>query len=313
MGQKLNKAKEIRLGILGMSPGNAHPYSWSSIINGAYDGAEIERVGYPGVTDYLDHYRDELGIPGARVTHVWTQDPDITRSIALSSGIVHQAGHYEEMIGNVDAVIIARDDPDTHRAMAEPFIEAGVPVFIDKPLAANEEDLRYFQEKSEAGSWIMSCSSMRYADEVKEAGKTIKQLGQIQLVTAVGKKDWLKYGVHMLEALFTILDDPQPVSIWSVGEPDQAIMRVEFMDGSLATVHLFQHISSTFQVAVYGDKNFGVYHIRDSYKMFRANMEVFIQGLREGEPLLAFEKTLNIIRTVIGGLDSMRTGKKVLL
>ena len=31
-----------------MSPGNAHPYSWSAIINGTFDGKEIAALGYPG-------------------------------------------------------------------------------------------------------------------------------------------------------------------------------------------------------------------------------------------------------------------------
>ncbi len=119
MATELIKDKEeLRLGIIGMSPGNAHPYSWSSIINGVYDGDEINRIGYPGVTNYLNHYKDDLGISGARVTHVWAQEPEISRSIAMSSGIPHHVDQYCDMIGEVDAVILARDDPDRHREMA---------------------------------------------------------------------------------------------------------------------------------------------------------------------------------------------------
>ena len=64
----------LKLGIVGMSPGNAHPYSWSAIINGRYDATEITKVGYPGVSAYLDANKDTLGMDSARVTHVWTQD-----------------------------------------------------------------------------------------------------------------------------------------------------------------------------------------------------------------------------------------------
>jgi len=305
--------KELRLGIIGMSPGNAHPYSWSSIINGIYDGHEINRIGYPGVTDYLDYYQEDLGIDGAHVTHVWAQDPAISRSIGMSSGIPHQVDHYSDMIGEVDAVILARDDPDRHREMAEPFIEADVPLFIDKPLASSMADLRYFEKAVQEGKWLMSCSSMRYSTEVRTAINEVSQLGHIPLVTAVGKKDWLKYGVHMLEAVFTLMGDPSPVSVWAVGEPDKAIVRIEFANGTLATVHLFQDISSTFQVNLFGEKDYIHCNIKDSYKMFRANLEEFIRGLREGRSLLPFEKTYNIVRTVIVGQESMKTGKKIML
>src|SRR5690606_29979089 len=113
------------------------------------------------------------------------------------------------------------------------------------PLASSLEDLNYFTQAVREGKWLMSCSSMRYSSEIRSALKKVSQLGHIPLVTAVGKKDWLKYGVHMLEAVFTLLDDPIPTSVWAVGEPDKAIVRVEFENGTLATVHLFQDISST--------------------------------------------------------------------
>lgn len=33
----------VHIGILGMSPGNAHPYFWLSIINGSFDAKEIHK------------------------------------------------------------------------------------------------------------------------------------------------------------------------------------------------------------------------------------------------------------------------------
>ena len=100
----------LKIGMIGMSPGNAHPYSWSSIINGQYNGEEINRIGYPGVTDYLNKNRATLGIEGVEVSHVWTQDRTISESIAESSGISVVADQLTDMIGHVDAIILGRDD-----------------------------------------------------------------------------------------------------------------------------------------------------------------------------------------------------------
>ncbi len=55
----------IKIGIIGMSPGNAHPYSWSAIINGCFDGNEISKVGYPAVSHYL-----KAGLSNKRL-HLW--------------------------------------------------------------------------------------------------------------------------------------------------------------------------------------------------------------------------------------------------
>ena len=44
----------IRLGMIGMSPGNGHPYSWSVIVNGRYRTEPIVAGGYPGIVEYLE-------------------------------------------------------------------------------------------------------------------------------------------------------------------------------------------------------------------------------------------------------------------
>ncbi len=75
------------------------------------------------------------------------------------------------MLGNVDAVIIARDDHETHLELARPFLEAGLPVFVDKPLSLDLEALRFFRPYLEAGK-LMSCSGMRYARELDELRAT---------------------------------------------------------------------------------------------------------------------------------------------
>ena len=91
-----------------MSAGNAHPYSWSAIINGVFDGDEITAVGYPAVAAYLKANRDTLGIPSARVTHVWTQDRKISESIAKASSVANIVDKLDDMIGQIDALLLTR-------------------------------------------------------------------------------------------------------------------------------------------------------------------------------------------------------------
>ncbi|GAA5221876.1 Gfo/Idh/MocA family oxidoreductase [Membranihabitans marinus] len=301
----------IKIGMIGMSPGNAHPYSWSAIINGKYNGEEIAKIGYPAVTDYLDAHREELGIEGSRVTHVWCQDRAISESIAESSGIDHVVDRMEDMIGEIDALILGRDDPENHWAMAKPFIDADIPIFIDKPLASSAEDLASFQAEVDAGKWIMSCSSMRYGVETAQALKEIDELGKIEMVVAVGKKDWTKYGVHMLEAVVTILGDPTPVSVESFGEDRKSIVKIVFDTGVVATLHLVMDISGTFQVSLFGQKDFRRYEMKDSYSMFRNNLEVFVDSLKAGKPLLEFDKTHAIVKSIIAGIESQESGQKI--
>lgn len=298
----------IRTGIIGMSPGNAHPYSWSAIINGCFNAEEINRVGYSAVSDYLKANEDTLGINGAKVTCIWTQDKEISESIAKTTQIETIVNNLEEMIGLVDAVILARDDPKNHVAMAKPFIDAGIPVFIDKPLAVTKEDLHYFSEQVAKGKFIMSCSSMRYANEGRIVKQELASLGKLELATAVGKKDWIKYGVHLLEALFSLLDDPKPVSVKHVGESGKDIVYVEFENGFRATLHLFMEIAPTFQLSLFGQKGWRLIDVKNSYSMFRDNIIEFIRSVEEGKPRLSFEKTRAIINTLMGAMESLEKG-----
>jgi predicted dehydrogenase len=296
-----------------MSPGNAHPYSWAAIINGFFDGPEITRIGYPAVAAYLEANRDTLGISAARVTHVWTQDRGISESIAKAASIPNIADEMVDMIGEIDAVILARDDPEHHKDMAHPFIEAGIPIFIDKPLAYSRDDLHWFSEQSEAGKFIMSCSSMRYANEARVAAQELHILGKLELVTAVGKKDWKKYGVHLLEAIFGILNDPTAVSVRHIGDLGKEIVHIRLANDLEITLHLFNDITGTFQLSLFGQQGWKLVDIRNSYSMFRDNIIEFVRSVEEGKPRLSFDKTVNIMQIIIAAVESREQGGELIV
>lgn len=300
----------LKIGIIGMSEGNAHPSSWSAIINGKFDGDDINDLGFPAVANYLRANQATLGLPYAKVTHILTQDKKLSEQIARSGAIENIVTTPQEMIAAVDAVILGRDDAENHREIAKPFIDANIPIFIDKPLCDNQQDLDYFAAEIAKGKFIMSCSSMRYANECMTAKTELPSLGKIELITAVGKKDWLKYGVHMLEAIFSIMDDPKPLSIINVGKENASIVKIEFEEGLQATVHLFMDISGTFQLSLYGQQHWKQVEIKNSYSMFRDNIIEFIRSVEEGKPRIDFYKTEQIIKTLIAGHESLRQGGK---
>lgn len=295
-----------------MSPGNAHPYSWSAIINGQFEPEVITKAGYPAVAAYLQANRDTIGIIDAEVTHVWTQEAEVSGSIARSSGIKNIVSQPEEMIGEVDAVILARDDPENHKEMARPFIDKGMPIFIDKPLASTLEDLAYFRSENARGKLFMSCSSMRYASEARNAKTEFASMGKIELITATGKKDWIKYGVHMLEGIFMLTDDVMPNTVKHIGEKGKDIVHLTYPGGLQVLVNLFYDISPTFQISVFGQEGWRLIEIKNSYSMFRDNIIEFIRSVHEKKSRLDFSITENIIRTLIAANESLQNGGKTI-
>src|SRR5690242_8149920 len=127
----------IRLAMLGCTSGNGHPYSWSAIFNG-YDRERMTRdCPFAGIPAYLNKQPAEsLAIPGAKVTHVCcTGDGGFAAEQVAQCALIPQVVEQPtDVIGQVDAVLIATDIGAEHVARARPFVEAGLPVFVDKPL-----------------------------------------------------------------------------------------------------------------------------------------------------------------------------------
>src|SRR5882757_8730755 len=108
----MSTSGELRLAMLGMIEGNGHPYSWSAIVNG-YDPVEMAKCPYAAIPAYLGRQPlASVRIPGARVTHVWTDDPADAPNVAAASLIPHVVSQPEDVLGQVDAVVIATDDGD---------------------------------------------------------------------------------------------------------------------------------------------------------------------------------------------------------
>jgi hypothetical protein len=61
----------IRLAMLGSTPGNGHPYSWSAMFNGYHREAMTKECPFAGIPVYLNKQPPKtLTIPGAKVTHI---------------------------------------------------------------------------------------------------------------------------------------------------------------------------------------------------------------------------------------------------
>lgn len=302
--------KTLKLGIIGLSEGNGHPYSWSAIINGAYDMAYLKDCGYPTIPAYLSANQDTLGIDFARVTHIWTQDRALSEHVAKASGVETVVDRMEDLIGQVDAVLLARDDPEHHAAMARPFVEAGVPLFIDKPLAFAREDLDWFTGQVLDGKFIMSSSALRYSAGVQTHRQAVPELGELQLAVAVGPKDLRKYAVHYLEGMLSLLGDPKVAAVRHIsGRSGQDVLHLEFENGMQGVVGVFKKIKRG-DLTVHGSEgSLNVSH-GGSYISFRNHLVEVVHAFRAGAPRLPFEKTWNVIATLCAARESLEDGGK---
>jgi predicted dehydrogenase len=299
------KNTELRLAMLGMIEGNGHPYSWSGIING-YNPAEMAKCPYAGIPVYMGKQPlESVRIPGARVTHIWCDDPADAPKVAAASLIEHVVAKPEDVIGQVDAAVIATDDGTDHVRRARPFIEAGLPVFIDKPMATTIPELRQFVEWHREGKIILSTSGMRYAPEMRA---DFSHLGDLRWITSFTCKTWERYGIHALEAVEPLLG-PGFLTVQAHSDAGGDVMHLTHRSGVKVTIGALHDAYGSFgAVHLYGTKGDLALKLTDTYHAFRGQLVAFIDMLRTGERPLPFDETVELMAVIIAGIRSREQG-----
>lgn len=294
----------LRLAMLGMIPGNGHPYSWSAIING-YDRAAMAQCPYAGIPVYLGGQPHEsVRVPGVQVTHLWTDNPAEARHVAQASLIPHVVGRPEEVIGHVNAVLVSTDDGTDHVRRARPFVEAGLPIFIDKPLATTVEDLRTFLAWKHAGRRILSSSGMRYAPELAQLIANQAALGDLRWLSFVSIKTWDRYGIHVLEPVFRILG-PGFVSVRLETQPGLEVAHVLHRSGVQVTLPIIYDGGPAFGTGqVCGTKGQTTVRFADTYNAFRNQLLSYIEFVRSGQDPYPFADTVEMMCVIIAGIRS---------
>jgi predicted dehydrogenase len=145
----------------------------------------------------------------------------------------------------LDGVVIATPSA-THAAVALPYIAAGVPTFIEKPMATAAEDaerLRHAAEKS--GAIVFVGHIFLYHPAFVAALELVPKLGKLRYLTCEGVNDhprrdssvlwdWLPHHLSMAGAIFG--RDPAEVCAWKLaGEAtaETAVAKFSYGDALL--------------------------------------------------------------------------------
>jgi len=191
-------AADVRIGMIGLD--TSHVTAFAGLLN--------------------DPARDGH-VPGARVVAAFKGgSPDIPSSRDRIEGytreLVEKHGvklypTIEQMCQQVDAVMLMSVDGRPHLWQAIPVIEAGKPLYLDKPMAGSLGDvLAIFKLARARGVPVFSASSLRFGRNTQavRAGSIGRVLGaETTSPFNVEPKhpDLFWYGVHGVESLFTVM------------------------------------------------------------------------------------------------------------
>lgn len=314
--------KLLRLAMLGMTDGNGHPYSWSAIFNG-YDRDAMSRCPYPGIIKYLgEQPASALGDLPARVTHIWTDDPHDAPLVAAAARISHVVTQPTDVIGQVDGVLIATDRGEEHVPRARPFVEACLPVFVDKPLCDNSRDLQQFCRWKQNGARLLSSSGLRYSREFapyhQQPGEALSparaELGDLRFCSITTCKSWERYGIHALESMYPILG-PGFLSAQNSGRAGRDVVHLQHHSGAdVVVVAINDMLGALGVLTLGGTRGAAQLHFGDTFHAFKTQMATFVEFMQSGRPPFPFEETVELMKLVIAGILSReQNGRKIFL
>ena len=88
---------------------------------------------------FLGFIRDKEEFSDVEVIGVYSHERETAEKLNEQFG-VPVMDNYDDAVGKVDGVVITARHGDRHLMYAKPYIESGVPMFIDKPVTVKEED-----------------------------------------------------------------------------------------------------------------------------------------------------------------------------
>ena len=163
---------------------------------------------------------EEQWVDGAQVVCAYRGTSKVTPDETMDNYVgklkefgVEMVDSLEDMLGKVDAVCVESQEGSVHFDRAKPFIEAGLPVYIDKPFASSAADAKRIGAlAAEHNVPLFSTSSLRYGLEVVDLVENEEMYGKV-----IGASAWspaslhdrnpglYHYGIHGVETLYALM------------------------------------------------------------------------------------------------------------
>ena len=204
------------------------------------------RVGVVGVgpmgQGHAKHYH---GLPGCDLVAVADPDPQRRAEVALKTGCMAFAD-YKDLIGRVDAVTIATPTV-THHDIALPFIEAGVHVLVEKPMAESVEVAEAIDRAAKDKGVVLQVGHIERFNPAFRAAKKVVSDPRYVITDRLSPYAFrsmdigvvLDLMIHDLDIVNEFVDD-EVVRLEAIGIPvlspseDMCDARLHFKDGAIA-------------------------------------------------------------------------------
>ena len=209
----------------------------------------------------------------------------------------------KDMIGKVDGMLIESQEGAPHWQRAKPFLEAGIPCYIDKPFTCSVADAKKIVELAEKKKLpVFSSSSLRYAPELVEYMADTKKHGKIIGALAYGPAPLFEngatrnpglyhYGIHAVEILYTVMG-PGCQRVTCTHDKGVDVATGQWKDGRVATVRGIREGQSVYGCLAFTEKGVQPVPIKTDYiyrELVKKIVEMFTTGKSPLDPAVTVE------------------------
>lgn len=220
----------------------------------------------------------------------------------------------EELIGQVDAAMITATDGNVHRALAEPLLAAGLPLFVGKPFANSTADASAIVAAARAsGSPLTSASALRYCPELLDVRARADQIGAVLGVDAhtpgplhPRNPGLLHYGVHGVEMVYALMGTGCR-SVRTVFEEGSEIVVGRWADGRLGTVRANRQGSYAYGFTCFGERAVAPAQI-DLSRLYSDMLRVVVEMFQSGSWPLSPAELVEPIAFMVAAQRSKESG-----
>ena len=286
---------------------------WASLVNAADPSAPLLRAGMIGLdTSHVPAFAQVFNNPkatgdvaGIRVVAGYPGGTDLPASHDRVGKFTDQlrgmgieiVDTIPALLAKVDVVLLESVDGRIHLQEAIPVIKAGKPLFIDKPVAGSLADaIAIFELAKKNKTPCFSSSSLRYYPGI-QALRTNPQVGAIAGAATwgpcsyqAGTPDLFYYGVHGVEALFTLMGVGCE-SVTRASTRDTDYVTGVWKDGRIGTYRGIRQNKEEFGALVFGSKGIVQADKSGDYDALCVEIGRFF---KTGRPPVSAEETIEI-------------------
>jgi predicted dehydrogenase len=260
-----------------------------------------------------------LRVSGVKLTHLCGDEAQRNAETMEKGKFKVLVDRAEDMIGAVDAVVVVYRHGSRHLAAATPFLKAGLPVFVDKPLTADVAEAKKLvalARKHKAP--VTSFSTVRWNRGLVEfLAKDLPKAGRISGGTITGPSDpdsqydgLFFYGVHCVELMLATFG-------YAVGDVvatrsgKNVIATVRYKDGKLVTLNLLGEASTGgFTMTIFTENGL-LTPTYDSSTSYADGLKVMKQMFATRKMPLTADQLVMTIRVLAAVVKAYESGARV--